>query len=207
MSLNITMDDWSYNIIPVPPDGSCFFTSISMAMNESMDEWILKPKIKDLMQHHWDRFNSLKIEETDHISPKFIRYMCASAMDEHSLIMFNEEASSMKEKKFEKPEELARHILYSNCWGDQSMIRSFMQSMKYMVCLVVFDVKTRKPIYTPKEWTYNKEMYICLHIERSHYTPLRLQYKGEDLDLCVDRKTIRKFMSICSDEYDFKSMY
>lgn len=133
--------------------------------------------------------------------------MSASAMDDISLEMYNEDALVLKSERFETPEGLARHVLHSDCWADQSMIRSFMQSMLYNVCIVVFDRRTRKPIYSPKEWSFNKKFYICIQLQGNHYTPIRLVYKETPLDMCVSRRVIKRLMSACSEEYDFGNMY
>lgn len=201
------MEDWRFENIPVPGDGSCFFTSISVAMNDSMDKWLRIPQLRSVMEHHWERYSLLKLENTDRITQKFVRYMSASAMDKISLEMHNEEASTMNEKIFETPEDLARHVLRSNCWADQAMIRSFMQSTLYMISVVLFDRRTRKPIYAPKEWTYKKMLYICIRLEGNHYTPLRLIFANRPLDMCVGRKEIRMLMSVLSSEHDYEKMY
>ena len=131
------IDDWGFQCISVPADGSCFFTSVAVAMNDSMEKWMAKPRVKAMMKHHWERFNILNLEVTEQITPRFVRYMSASAMDEVSLVMHNEEASVLRKRKFDTPEDLAKHVLDSKCWADQSMIRSFMRSMLYMVSIVI----------------------------------------------------------------------
>jgi len=205
------MDDWGYESISVPSDGSCFFTSISKAMNDSMHKWMDRPNIRDIMNHHFDRYKRInpgnKTNSTQNISQKFIRYMSAAAMDETSLIMHNEEAAVLKSKTFETPEELARHVLYTNCWADQSMIRSFLKSTNYMISVVLFDRRTKKPIFSPREWTFNKTFYICIQLEMNHYTPLRLIFKETPLDMCISRNVIRSLMSAMGSEYDFEDMY
>jgi hypothetical protein len=206
------MDDWGFEDVPVPADGSCFFSSISIAMNDSMAKWMGIPPIRDMMEHHWERFNRMNemmgIETNpDRITQRFIRYMSASAMDDVSLEMYNEDARCLRKKRFDTPEELARHVLNSNCWADQSMIRTFMRSTQYMVCVVLLDRRTSKPIFAPREWTFNKPVYICVQLHGNHYTPLRLNYRGSPLDMCVSRREIRCLMSALSTEYDFEGMY
>ena len=211
MNSHAEMDDWGYESIPVPPDGSCFFTSISKAMNDSMHKWMDVPKIRDIMAHHIDRYKRInpgdEICSTQQISQKFIRYMSAAAMDETSLVMHNEEAAVLNSKKFKTPEALARHVLYTNCWADQSMIRSFLKSTNYMISVVLFDRRTKKPIFSPREWTFNKTFYICIQLERNHYTPLRLIFKETPLDMCTSRDVIRSLMSAIRSDYDFENMY
>ena len=94
------MEDWQFETINVPADGSCFFSSIAITMNDSMDRWMSIPRIKKMMMHHWDRYIRLGLENTDDITPKFIRYMSASAMDTDGLDMYNAEASILKKKQF-----------------------------------------------------------------------------------------------------------
>lgn len=201
------MEDWQFETLDVPADGSCFFTSMSLAMNDSMDRWMTIPRIKEMIMHHWDRYTGLGIEDADDISPKFVRYMSASAMDTDGLVMYNAEASLLKKKKFETPEELARHIIYSKCWADHSMIRSFMKSMGYMISIVVFDNLISDIVYMPKEWTHKKELYVCLQLKEQHYRPMRLSYKGHDMKLCVDREVIRNMMYECKEGCDVDSIY
>ena len=59
----------------------------------------------------------------------------------------------------------------------------------------------------PTEWTYNKEIYICLQIEGEHYTPMRLSYKNKELDMCLSRGDIRCLMKACSIDYDYLGLY
>lgn len=201
------MVDWQFETIDVPADGSCFFTSISIAMNDSMDRWVSITSIKEMMMHHWDRYSRLGLENTDDITPKFIRYMSASAMDTAGLELYNAEASILKKKQFDTPEELARHIIHSRCWADHSMIRSFMQSMGYTISVVVFDSSINDTVYMPKEWTYKKELYTCLQLDGQHYSPMRLSYNNDYMKLCVDRGVIRKMMHECKDGCDIDNIY
>lgn len=201
------MEDWQFETIDVPADGSCFFTSIAIAMNDSMDRWESIPRIKEMMMHHWDRYTRLGLEKTDDITPKFIRYMSASAMDTAGLELYNAEASMLKKKQMKTPEELARYIIHSRCWADHSMIRSFMKSMGYTISIVVFDSSISDTVYMPKEWTHNKELYICLQLEGQHYSPMRLSYKEDKMKLCVDRGVVRKMIHECKDGCDVDSLY
>ena len=189
------MEGWGFHEIEVPADGSCFFTSISIALNDSRDSWIKNQKLSPRIRHHIERYERIEKESLTEITPKFIRYMAASAMDNISLEMYNQEADLSRRKKFENTEDFARHILRSNCWADQSIIRSFMKSLNYEFSVIVFDHSLGKPTYMPEEWTYRKELYTCLHIQRNHYTPIRLAYDGNTYDLCVPRKVIRSLMN------------
>lgn len=195
-------EDWQFESINVPSDGSCFFTSVSIAMNDSVDEWMMCPRIKDIMMHHWERFNRLKIEETSVITPKFIRYMSASSMNDGYLEIHNAEASIMNEKIFKTPEELARHVLHSECWANHAMMFTFMKSIENRISLVVFDILAGGTVYMPKEMTYKKKLYICLELKNNHYTPMRISYKGVAMKLCICRPVIRHMMSECNEEGD-----
>ena len=205
----LIMGDWSFEVTSVPSDGSCFFTSVSIAMNDSMKRWILIPTITNALGTHWERYKSFKGQDDlqDNITSTFIRFMSASAIDEISLEMYNEDAMVLKLEKFKTPQELARHVISSNCWADQAIIRSFMRSMMYNICVVLFDYRTKKPIFLPKEWTFNKMLYICLMLKGNHYTPIRLVYKETPLDMCVSRQDIKRFMSSYNNEYKFEEMY
>lgn len=46
------MAHWGFENIPVPINGSCVFTSISMAINDSMGKWMTNPNIREIMEHH-----------------------------------------------------------------------------------------------------------------------------------------------------------
>jgi hypothetical protein len=191
-------DGFKLTQVSVPADGSCFFTSISIAMFDSIETWGSSPIMRKLFRHHWSRYSTIFPEEKEEMTAKFIRYMAASAMDEIGLIMHNEEAKTMRKKQFKKPEEFARHILYSNCWADQAIIRSLMKSLQYRLCIVVIDHETRKTVYMPTEWTYEKEFYICVCLEGCHYTPIHIEYKEEQIDMCLDSNSLKIILESCS---------
>lgn len=183
--------------VEVPPDGSCFFTSISIAMFDSIETWGRSPIMRKLLRHHWSRYSTIFPGEEQEMTAKFIRYMAASAMDEIGLTMHNEEAKTMRKKQFKKPEEFSRHILYSNCWADQAIIRSFMKSLQYRLCIVVIDHETRKTVYMPIEWTHEKDFYMCVCLEGSHYTPIEIEYKEEKVDMCLDSNSLKIILESC----------
>ena len=183
--------------VEVPADGSCFFTSVSIAMYDSIEKWGKSSRMRRYFKHHWSRYITIFPGSNEEMSPKFIRYMAASAMDEDGLLMHNEEAKILKRKEFKTPEELARHILHTDCWADQAIIRSFMKSLHYTVCVVVIDQETQQTIYMPPEWTSRKEFYICVCLEGEHYTPIHVEYRGEKVQMCMDGTTLRYMLENC----------
>ena len=186
--------------ISIPSDGSCFFTSISVAMFDSIEIWGNSPKMRKLFKHHWSRYSTIFPEAKEEMSAKFIRYLAASAMDEHGLLMSNEEAKMIKKKQFEKPEDFARHILYSSCWADQGIIRSFMKSLQYLVGLVIIDLETNRVVYMPKEWTKGKDFYICVCLDNNHYTPISVEYNDEKVEMCMNKETLTHMLNSCNIE-------
>jgi len=198
------MEGWGFHEIEVPADGSCFFTSIAMALNDSHETWAKNEILGKCILHHIERYEGIEEVTLSDITPKFVRYMAACAMDEVGLEMYNQEASLSKRKKFETMEDFAKHILKSRCWADQSILRSFMKALKYQFSIVVFDHDLGKPTYMPSEWTFRKELYTCLHIRNNHYTPIRLALDGETYGLCVSRRVIRNLMSSYPVDVDTK---
>ena len=198
------MHGWGFHEIEVPADGSCFFASIAIALNDSHEIWAKNEKIGKRILHHIERYEGIEEETLTEITPKFVRYMAASSMDEIGLEMYNQEASLSRRKKFETKEDFAKHILRSKCWADQSIIRSFMKALNYQFSVIVFDHELGKPTYMPEEWTHRKELYTCLHIHMNHYTPIRLALNGETYGLCVTRRVIRSLMSDYPVEVDTK---
>ena len=190
--------------VSVPSDGSCFFTSISVAMFDSIETWGDSSKMRKIFKHHWSRYSTIFPDVKEEMSANFIRYLSASAIDEHSLLMSNEEAKILKRKQFKRPEEFARHILYSSCWADQGIIRSFMKSLHYMVGLVIIESENKRVVYMPPEWTKGKEFYICVCLDDNHYTPISVEYKEEKVGMCMSKEILEYMLDSCDIKYSNK---
>ncbi len=202
---NTDNNGFTLSKVAVPADGSCFFSSVSIAMYDSIQKWGNSARMRRYFKHHWSRYAQIFPGADEEMSPKFIRYMAASAMDKEGLLMHNEEAKILKRKQFDTPEEFARCILHTNCWADQAIIRSFMKSLHYTVCVVVVDEESRQTVYMPPEWTRRKEFYLCVCLDGEHYTPINVEYKGEKVEMCMNRDELKNMLESCdiknSNEY------
>ena len=85
---------------------------------------------------------------------------------------------------------MSDYIFNSNCWADHAIIRSFFKAFDTRCSLVIFDDNFGGLVYFQKEWTKDKDMYICLQRERNHYRPMKLNRDGEELPMCLPREII-----------------
>lgn len=195
---------WNCSIIETPKDGSCFFNAISIALNDPESSWQDNDDLRKLMEKHWNNYAKESGETPHGTSPDMIRFMCASHLDEDSLVMYNAEAEYRKEtekekdvKIFENLEDMKKHVRNTNCWADHSIMRAFLESLEYRCCVVVFDSEVGGITHLPEEWTKDKDMYICLRRDFNHYRVVQLIYETEEdgrkeMPLCLKREVILK---------------
>ncbi|CAM9962970.1 unnamed protein product [Ectocarpus sp. 12 AP-2014] len=86
------MDDWFVRLVPVPSDGSCFFSSIAMTLNESLECWRHNKKITGMLKNHWHNYLQLGLESPDNFTARFIRYLSSVCIGEEDLVAYNETA-------------------------------------------------------------------------------------------------------------------
>lgn len=196
---------WNCQIIDTPTDGSCFFNAISIALNDPESSWQDHERLRELMEDHWNKYAEESGETPHGVSPDMVRFMCATHLDEESLVMYNAEAEyrrdTEKEKNvkiFENLQQMKDHVRKSNCWADHSIMRAFLASLEYRCCVVVFDSEVGGITHLPEEWTKGKDTYICLRRDLNHYRVIRLIHHGsdeedrEEMPLCLPREVIIK---------------
>lgn len=191
------LDDWAVRISPVASDGSCFFSSVAIALNESLEAWRHNKKISKKLRNHWHSFLELGLESPDNFTPKFVRYITSASIDDKDLVMYNDTARADKTDTFDSVDDLAEHVLHSNCWVDTTTFGAFLKSLDYSIALVVLDYEIKQPLNMFEELTKNKDFYICLWLEDDHYQPIQTVYKNKDLSMCVSRDCIIQFMRDC----------
>lgn len=191
------IDDWAIRLLPVDSDGSCFYSSIAIALNESMQIWGKNKKVKRILRNHWYRFLELGLESPDNFTPKFVRYITSTQIDQDDLEACNNIAIADNNAQFDSIPELADHVLNTNCWIDTVTFGAFLKSLGCSIAVVVIDHEIKEPLCVLEELTHNKDFYICLWLQDYHYQPIQLVYKGEDLQLCVSRESILAFMNDC----------
>lgn len=191
------LDDWAIRIRPVASDGSCFYWSIAIALNESLEAWKHDKKITKRLRDHWHSFLELGLESPDNFTPKFVRYITSASIDDKDLTMYNDTACADKKHMFDSVDALSKHVLHSNCWVDTTTFGAFLKSLDYSIALVVLDHEIKQPLHVFQELTKNKDFYICLWLEDDHYQPIQIVYKDQDLSMCVSRAWILKFMEEC----------
>jgi len=191
------MEDWAVRLLPVDADGSCFFSSIAIALNESMHSWGKNKKITKILRDHWYSFLELGLESPDNFTSKFVRYITSTSIDQDDLEAHNNIASADDKRKFDSVTKLAEHVLHTNCWVDTVTFGAFLKSLDCSVAVVVIDHDIKEPLCVFDEVVQNKDFYICLWLQDYHYEPIQLVYKERDLPLCVSRESILAFMGDC----------
>lgn len=185
---------WGAEIIDTPRDGSCFFTAIAIAMNDSVEMWCSIDELRRPMEKYWEIYHDTTNESLTEVTPDLVRFMCSQNVDEDILVMFNEEANLMRTTQkveaemFENTEQLGNHMRKKTTWGDQASLRAFLKSMNFECGVIIFDERAGGMIRLPEEWTKDKKAYICLRRELNHYNLIRLWNSGTDLSLCVTRE-------------------
>lgn len=198
------IDDWAIRLIPVASDGSCFFSSIAIALNDSVEFWKNNKKIKKRLRNHWHSFLKLGLESPDYFTPKFVRYITSASIEEEDLVAYNDIARADDKKTFDTLTSLAEHVLHSDCWIESTTFGAFLKSLDCSVAVVVLDQKIQQPLHVFDELTLNKEFYICLWLHDNHYQPIQLVHQGQDKHICVSRETIQMFMRDCYPDHKNK---
>lgn len=193
------MDEWFVRLVTVPSDGSCFFSSIATALNDSVGSWRHNHKITNMLRTHWHNYLNLGLEtqSPDNFTAKFVRYISSVSIGEEDLVAYNEVARADNKKTFQCADDLAEHVLLSSCWVDTVTFGAFLKSLDCAVAVVVIDHELKQPLNMLDALTKDKHFYICLWLQDSHYQPMQLVHKGRELGACVSRETIRQFMGDC----------
>ena len=190
-------NNWFIRLVPVPSDGSCFFSSVAVALNESVESWRHNKKLKNILRTHWHNFLDLGLENPDSFTALFVRYITSISIDQDDLDCYNDIADADGTKKIDSADDMAEHVLLSNCWVDTTTFGAFLKSLDCSVAVVVIDYEIKQPLYMFDALTKNKEFYICLWLQDDHYQPLQLAYKGQEFGAFVSREVILNFMGDC----------
>lgn len=157
------IEDWAIRLLPVDADGSCFYSSIAIALNESMQSWGKHKKIKGMLRNHWHRFLEVGVESSDNFTPKFVRYITSTSIDQDDLEAYNSIASADNKEHFDSILKLAAHVLNTNCWIDTVTFGAFLKSLGCSIAVVVIDHEIKEPLCVLDELTQNKDVVpICL---------------------------------------------
>lgn len=192
---------WSLSGIDVPADGSCFFRSIAIAMNDCVGTWHEFDDLRGPMERYWELFTTSTGEDNDEVTPSLVRYMCAANIDEGILEQYNAEASYRRDTLREAGvvvckdvNHLKAHIQQPDTWVDHATFNAFLKSLNFRLGLVVMDTECRGIKYLPPEWTVGKSLYVFLFRTGNHYSVIRLKRDGEQLELCLPRNTTKEFV-------------
>ena len=202
---------WGAEVIETPKDGSCFFTAISMAMNDAMDMWCAVDELRIPMEEYWEMYHEQTQESLTDVTPDLVRFMCSENLDDNILEMYNVEASFRKAKMFETKEQLGIHMRKKSTWGDQAALNAFLKSLNFECGIIIFDAEIGGMVRLPEEWTKDKKAYICLRRELNHYNVIRLWRTDNEeeplrLSLCVTREAMIDLVSNVYGEDEFKGM-
>lgn len=194
--------NWEILHISVPADGSCFFRSVAIAMNDCVDTWHRFEDLRRPMELYWESFTESTGQDHDDVTPALLRHMCAVNIDGDILEQYNAEAVYRKDTLREAGVVVCKdtgafkaHVLQPDTWVDHSIFGAFLKSLNFRLGLVVLDPECGGLKYLPPEWTVNKSLYIFLLRKGNHYSVLRLRRDGKDLDLCLPHNTTNEFVS------------
>ena len=191
------MSEYSVDVIDVKRDGSCFFSAIALAMNQSIEKWRDYNFLRIRMEDYWNSY----VEEHGNlkeVTPELIRYICSENIDEDIFethcILYSDRDNNADDcsEKFDSIEEMKEGVL-NDYWGDHSVIQSFFKAFNNRCALVIFDLQFGGIVYFQKEWTKGKDLYICIQRDNNHYKALRFCKGDKKLDMCIGRKTMMKF--------------
>ena len=203
------VEDYTVDVIDVQRDGSCFFSVIALAMNESLDIWQDYDFLRNKMEKYWEEYIDLH-EPLCEVTPHLIRYICSINID---IDIFETHCIEAEDRinegelgveKFENVSEMKEQVLNGKVWGDHSIIRSFFKAFENRCSLVIFDKEFGGVVYFQKEWTRRKDMYICLQREKNHYRAMRLCYKDKKYNMCMNRKQIQHFKRSVNSTFPMK---
>lgn len=185
-------DAWRMTEIDVPADGSCFFHSIAMAMDECLEAWHDIEELRVPMERYWQAYTNSTDNNDSRVTSSLIRFMCAENIDQDMLDKYNAEAQyrkhTLKERGvvvYTSMREFREHVLKPHTWADHASFNAFLKSLNFRCGLVVFDTECGGISYLPPQWTRRKLLYIFLLRRRNHYSVLRIEKGGQGLDLCV----------------------
>ena len=68
---------WDIEIIDVEPNGSCFFESISIAITDCIQDFVVNDYLCLKMDDYIKGYEELTGEDMETVSPHFIRYICS----------------------------------------------------------------------------------------------------------------------------------
>lgn len=194
--------DWEISHISVAADGSCFFRSVAIAMNDCVDTWHKFEDLRCPMELYWESFEQSTGQDHDEVTPSLLRHMCAVNIDGDILEQYNAEAAYRKDTLREANVVVCKnvkafkaYVLQPDTWVDHSIFGAFLKSLNYRLGLVVLDPECGGIKYLPPEWTVDKSLYIFLLRKRNHYSVLRLKKNGKDLELCLPHDTTNEFVN------------
>jgi hypothetical protein len=203
---------WGAEVVDTPRDGSCFFSSIAIAMNDSLDVWCSEEELRVKMEEHWEDFHRVTGQTLDKVTSDLVRFMCSKNVDDNILEAYNQEAAFRRNslgnknaKIFKTTEDLGKYMRKKSTWGDQASLHAFLKSLDFVCGIVIFDAGIGGIVRLPEEWTKDKKVYICLRREASHYNVVRLCRTDTNtrLNMCVTRECI---IGLLCDVYGVESL-
>lgn len=203
---------WGAEIIDTPRDGSCFFSSIAIAMNDSLEAWCSVEELRVKMEMYWEKYHQVTKKSLEEVTSDLVRFMCSQNVDDNILEAYNQEAAYRKNslgnsgvKIFESTEALGAYMQEKSTWGDQASLHAFLKSLDFECGIVIFDADIGGLVRLPEEWTKDKKAYICLRRQANHYDAVRLCRTDTNtrLSMCVTRECI---IGLLCDVYGVESL-
>jgi len=201
---------WNFELVETKRNGSCFFESIANAMSENVEQWYGFPTLREKMESYWNSYHEKTGNSLTGVTEKLVRFMCSENIDSDVLEMYNVEAAFRKDSGekgvhiFKTVEAYKNYVLNTKSWADQAVFLAFHKSLGNRCSLIVFDSEVGGIPHLDREWTENKDVYICLRREHNHYSTIRLVKDETKMDLCVDRSTMLELVESMNKELETK---
>jgi len=201
---------WNFELIETKRNGSCFFESVANAMSENVEQWYEFPVLRTMMEAYWNSYHEKTGDTLMGVTERLVRFMCSENIDNDVLEIYNVEAAFRKDsgekgvKIFKTVEDYRKHVLNTNSWADHSIFLSFHKSLGNRCSLIVFDSEIGGIPHLDKEWTEDKDIYICLRRENNHYSTIRLVKDDSRMKLCVDRGIMLDLVESMNEQLETK---
>jgi hypothetical protein len=195
--------EYSVTVLSVPRNGSCFYTSIAMALTDGVDLW--SRRVRSLLRQNWQKYirmrrmtgctENMSIMQID---SDFVRFIAASNLVKDDLDTYNNLCMDEGGEVFETIEQVQDDVTFNNAWANLVIIRALLRGLQFTIGLIIFDAEEGKVAPLPLEWTQDKDQYVLLELKDLHYSVVRLTREADDVDmpLLMDRDTAIKALQI-----------
>jgi hypothetical protein len=188
--------EYSFKVLSVKADGSCFYSSIALVLADGFEAWTTK--VWTILRDFWGQYARMK-RQIGHmedmtflkVDADFIRFIAASSLEADDLDTYNNLCLLEGGASFDTIEKVKDDVMFNNAWANFIIVRSLLKGMRYKIGLIIFDTSERGLADLPVLWTQDKDLYIILELSGLHYSPVQLirEADGERMPLLLDQDT------------------